>query len=67
MRAPTRTAWGRIGKATAARLLRTQWRAEHRCTHVFAWTEKAPFVGRHPLYLKNESKLLPIASRPEAA
>ena len=53
-------AWGRIPKPIATRLQRTLWRAGRRCTHVFAWTERAPFVGRHPLYLKNATKLIPI-------
>jgi hypothetical protein len=60
-------AWGRIGKRTASRLQTTLWRAERRCTHVFQWTDKAPFVPRHPLFLKNATRLIPIASKPEAA
>lgn len=58
---PTRVAaWGRIPKPIARRLTMTMWRAQERCTHVFQWTDKAPFVGRHPLFLKNASHLIPI-------
>lgn len=59
-------AWGRIPARIASRLTRTLWRAERRCTHVFGWTEKAPFVGRHPLYLKNSTRLIPIDRSPSA-
>lgn len=53
-------AWGRIPGPIAKRLQRTLWRAERRCTHVFQWTDKPPLVGRHPLYLKNATRLIPI-------
>jgi hypothetical protein len=54
-------AWGRIPAKIASRLTPTLFGAIRRCTHVFAWTDKAPFVPRHPLYLKNETRLIPIA------
>lgn len=57
-------AWGRIPPKIAARLSRPMFGAQRRCTHVFAWTTTAPFVGRHPLYLPNATKLIPIAGAP---
>ncbi len=60
----TVSAWGRLAKPIAQRLHVPLWRAESRCTHVFQWTEKAPFIGRHPLFLKNSTRLMPIESRP---
>jgi hypothetical protein len=57
-------AWGRIPNKIAVRLHVPMWRAITRCTHVFAWTERSPHVGRHPLYLPNATKLLPIGAMP---
>jgi hypothetical protein len=57
-------AWGRIPPRIASRLHVPMWRASSRCTHVFQWTDKAPFIGRHPLFLKNATKLIPIEARP---
>lgn len=56
-------AWGRLS-AAAARKLPTWFQEKRRCTHVFQWTDKEPWVGRHPLYLKNATKLIPIEVTP---
>jgi len=57
-------AWGRIPMPIARRLQVPMFRAESRCTHVFAWTDVAPFVPRHPLFLKNSTRLIPIERTP---
>jgi hypothetical protein len=51
-------AWGRIPAKIASRLTPTLFGAIRRCTHVFQWTDRPPRVPRHPLYLRNETRLI---------